>query len=303
MSRSVRDQAECYRQLATLIAAGLPPARAVLQLSPFPQQARLAADLRRGRSLASAVADAGLARPWEQPLLTAAETAGRLPETLARLADHHEAVSRRLRKLRGQMLLPAAAWALALFVLPLPALVRGDLDATAYLLRSLLPLLLLLVGARLWVHAWRRARAQQALLPGERHLHRLPWLGTLLIEAQRAQGLQVLALLLQAGLPADVALRSSAEAVQLPSLRRGLAAAARAAADGVAWIDSLPAAGLVHRGAERALLQSGEAAGRVDDTVTRLARSLQAEVDDRFDSLGRWLPRVLYVLLVIPILT
>jgi type II secretory pathway component PulF len=303
MSRRVQKQAEHYRQLATLMAAGLPPARAVQQLPAFPRRAGLATALAAGAGLAQALSEHGLARPWEVPLLRAAEQAGQVPETLASLADHHEAVAQRLQKLRGQMLLPAAVWTLALFVLPLPALVRGDLDAAGYLWRSLGPLLLMLFGAYAFVRAWRRARARQVALPGEAGLLRLPWLGALLADAQRAQGLAVLTRLLQAGLPADQALRSSADAVSLHRLSGGLRQAAAQAAAGTSLGDCLSAAGLLTTPGERALLRSGEAAGRSDETLARLARGLQAEVDARFDTLGRWLPRGLYFLLVIPILT
>lgn len=302
MSRSAQSQAECYRQLATLVAAGLPPARAVQQLPAFSQQARLSTLLANGTGLAAAMADAGLAQPWEAPLLAAAELSGQMPETLARLADHHQAVSRRLRRLRSQMALPAAVWTLALFVLPLPALVRGDLDAAGYFWRSLAPLLLILLGLRAFGIAWRASRQRQVALPGEAVLLRLPVLGRLLADAQRAQGLGVLALLLQVGLPADRALRSGADAVSVQRLRVGLRQAAAKAAAGAALVDSLPASGWLTTPGERALLRSGEAAGRNDETLTRLAQTLQADVDARFDSLGRWLPRGLYFLLVIPIL-
>jgi len=295
-----------YAQLATLERAGVPARRALQGLTTETSPALRAAiaatlkQLDRGRPLAEAGRSGGLFLPWEAQLVGAGSEAGQLAAVYKNLARHHERAALRARQLKSRMVLPAAVLTLALFISPLPALVRGDLDGSGYAGRTLLPLALLLVSLSLLRAGWRRAMARDQAPPGYALLRALPGLGPLLRRLEQQRGLSILGLLLAGGLPAARALTVTAATLRDPQLRAGCQRAAASAGRGGSAAAAIDQAGLCPDAGGRALLHSSEAAGRLDDSLARVAATLEHELGLQLDLVAEWLPRLLYFGLLLP---
>ncbi|HSW14160.1 MAG TPA: type II secretion system F family protein [Solimonas sp.] len=303
----MQERSQLYAQLAQLEHAGVPARRALqgLGIATMPRLARAVQEtllrLDRAQPLADAGRAAGLFLPWEAELIAAGTDGGQLEAVYRRLAAHHEQGERRIRQFKSRMVMPAAVLLLALFVLPLPALARGEFDIGGYLLRSLLPVVLLLTSLQLLRAAWHGAAATMTSPPGFGLLRQLPGLGSLLLRLQQADGLNLLSLLLAAGLPADRALELAGRTLRDPALRRGCVAAAAQARAGHSMADAIRGSGLCDEAQGMALISSGEAAGRLDDGIARYAADLDFRLGLQLDQITEWLPRIIYFGLTIPL--
>lgn len=295
-----------YAQLATLERAGVPARRALQGLATETSAAlrgAIAATLRQldgGTPLAEAGRSGALFLPWEAQLVAAGSAAGQLAAVYDNLARHHERAALRARQLKSRMVLPAAVLTLALFVSPLPALVRGDFGGAGYVARTLLPLALIAIALQLLRAGWRRAAAQDHAPPGHALLRALPGLGPLLRRQEQQRGLAVLALLLAGGLPAARALTVTAATLRDPQLRAGCQHAAASAGRGSSAATAIDQAGLCPDAGGRSLLHSGEAAGRLDESLARCAATLEHDLGLQLDLIAEWLPRLLYFGLLLP---
>jgi len=299
-SRAITDlpdtldgRAALFRQLATMEAAGLTPLQSLdsLQRAATPalrnriERTRL--HLLSGNAPDDALYRSGLCQFWESHFLRAMIHGGRLAQAYAYLAQQLEARALRARKFKSRLALPIAVLTLALFIEPLPALARGDLDGWAYFARTLLPLAVL---ALLFKALARLLNHESVALP---LLARLPALGRLVRRQRELQGLAVLGLLLRSGLPASHALELAASAGAAWPATAVRHAAARMA-QGASLTDAMTQQQLCSDAADRRLIAAAEAAGQLDDTLDHLVRLRQAELDLQLDHWAEWLPRVMY---------
>ena len=186
---------------------------------------------------------------------------------------------------------PVAILLLALFIAPLPALLAERIAGSGYLLRTLgpgigLPLIFYLIG--------RLRQRQHRHWPGPvfRLLLILPVVGGLLRVRRQRNFLASLAILTEGGVPANQALQLAFDSVTV-------------------WLtfDSRPVCRAVSHGASlgqvlwpldllddpaRQLLMTGDQAGRLEPTLTRLATQADQQLNDRLDTVTEWLPRLVY---------
>ncbi len=292
-------RADLHLVIGRQLAAGLDAARALAGArgiaggrhdDAIGEAARL---VRAGRGLADAGRLAGLWTNTDHRLVRHAEQAGDVARALAMLAESYRRRGLRLRRARGQMLMPTFVLALGLLVGPLPALVSGEIGAGSYLLRSLGPLL----GVVLVVVSI--ARATRGYLA--RGLPRwagivaaAPGLRSLALAHDRARALDVIAMRHAAGLPAADALRGLGADLLDRRLGRGLDRAARGAARGDSLAPSLRDTGLIDDGAGYAALSTSEEAGRVDEGLARAAAAAADRLDAVYELAAQWMPRVVY---------
>lgn len=306
-SATLADRARLTRQLGMLLAAGLPLLAALELLVRQERVASrraaleaLAATVRAGIPLSQGLAKgSGGFDPLSVSLVRAGEAAGALDDALLRLARVLEGSLRLRSRLLAALAYPAlvalvagvVVAAMLLFVVPrfeqlflaqfpgrtLPGLTRVILGLSRVALQhglwciALTPLwggLLLWAGRReTWRTRWRSA------------IRRLPVVARVWQAVWVARWSRVLGVLLGAGVPILDALALAREATGTDEpLRAALHTAEKGVAAGVPLSQALPQGGPVPA-TVLALLEVGEATGKLPETLERLADVQDEEVD------------------------
>ena len=266
------------------------PQRAVRALQRDRGGASLAAvqqSLRAGATLPRALAEHRLATANEAGVLMALDGAGRLDRGLLTLAAARERIDAIVRRIRSGLVLPLALVVLAAFIAPLPAVFAGALSGPGYVWAVVRPLVV--VFGLLWLVPFVLTRSAPWLEAG--------WMiarGRLPLHRRWALFHQ-LGSMLEAGLDAATALE------QLASHARGavahrLGAAQGAIAAGEPVTAALQRQRLVDPRTDAALLQAGEAGGRLPEVLQQRADTLGGQLKGLGDTVAAWLPRVLYLL-------
>lgn len=291
------------RQLATLVAAGLPLEESLAALADGaePRVRALALGLRarvmEGATLAQALGEfPGTFDALYRSTVQAGEQSGRLDRVLLRLADHLESRDALRRRLLGALAYPVLLLFVAL------AVVAGLLwfvvpEVTGVFVRSgqVLPwptrvLMALTGGLRshgwwlfpalaiataIGVMLWRRPSSARAR---DRLWLRLPFIGRLVVALDTARFARTLAMLGASAVPLLEALRLATATVQNTVLREALAGVAVRVREGATLAQALAATGRFPAVAVR-LINSGERAGRLDAMLDEAAAQLERELD------------------------
>jgi general secretion pathway protein F len=303
MSTPLSDhlRAQVHSQLAALERAGVPVADAVgmLRLPRGMQEraTRVAHELRLGRPLADAGADAGLFTPLEAAVLRAAILGGSPASAHERLGKSATARARRAAQLRARLLMPLFVLTIALFVQPLPALVSGSIGGGEYLWRSVGTLMMLAGCVAALQHLIRR-HSGGSDGPGriaiEGALLRLPFIGELLTRGQAQTFFENLALLLGSGVAMFDALPAAAATLSLRTLRARfdtllpLMQAGASLATAARTLDCLGNQAVI------GMIATGEGSGTLPELLTRHAHGEGQLVSERQELLATWIPRIVY---------
>ncbi len=302
---SGKRRAEFYEELGRLVEMGLSPEQVLRELArscPEPLRRRVlraAGLVGAGHALSRAGTLAGLLGARDTALLQVAEAAGHVPRALLALAAHHRARAMRLHRARVQAVYPVAIAVVAIFAMPLPAFSAGQMDARAYLTQTFVPLGAIILVLMALGHLLRWLGKQRGSVWLTRAQLSTPGIGALTMWRARADALQTLAMFLTAGMPATRALDETLANVSRPCVRERFSPAARALADGQSLADALLVGGLLDRKRGYSLASTGEAAGRLDETMERLARDETVALEATLDELAYWTPRLLYFASVI----
>lgn len=232
------ERAAIYRELASLLHAGLTMTHALDILIESPELALLRPTLagirdrvREGVSPADAFDGAGALTPFETAVLQAGQRAGALDDSMKRLASFLEEQDRIRSRVRSALIYPAVVGVLAVAIailmlgfmlpsfarifeearIPLPALTRAVL-ATGRIAGILGLPVLVLAAAAVWIGR-RRLRASPAVRARiERALARLPVVGRARAALSGMRFARTLSLLLRGGVPLLESLRMSGRA-------------------------------------------------------------------------------------------
>jgi type II secretory pathway component PulF len=294
------QRAELFQGLARAIAAGLDAARALAALRGIcngtldAALATAAGAVAGGRALIPALDRQGLIAAHDRALLLTGEHAGALAPVCDRLAARYARTHARWRRLKGRLMLPGAVLLLAILLLPLPAVAAGRLGPGGYLLRAGAMLALIAALAALASRTVRRWRAHGT--PGWlTHLARaLPLSARLSRLHQHADACERLALALACGVPAQDALDALHAAERNGVRRAALGNAAAAARGGAGLAQALREAALLDAPGY-AIVSTGEAAGRLDASLQRVADGCNDALDSGYDMLAQWLPVLAYL--------
>jgi general secretion pathway protein F len=300
---STADLANITRQLATLLGAGLTVEQtlnALIEQADSEQHKQVLAGLRgevlAGQSLATAMGRyPRVFSELYRTLVNAGESSGKLADVLLKLADHVEEQQALKQKLLLALIYPAIVLAVSLvvvaallaYVVPqvvgvfqntsqtLPLLTRMLLALSNFI--QLTGIYLLIAGiAALWLA--RRALKKPAVRRRwDAFLLRLPVAGRMVRSRNAARLASTLSILGGSGVPVLAALSAAAGVVVNMPMREALERAARAVQEGASLSRALGASRLfppvmVH------LIASGEASGRLPDTLATAARQQQNEV-------------------------
>jgi general secretion pathway protein F len=298
------ELAAVTRQLALLIAAGVPVSEALEDAADATENPRLLraltrvrAAVREGRPFADALGEC----PDEFPalyreLVRASEAAGALGPVLARLAAYLERTAAIRARLRTALAYPAvmalAVTAVLVFLLtwvlpqmaqlfaetgaPLPLPTRALLLAGTIASRTWIAWLLVLVAAVVGLRAWLGTQPGRARL--DAWLLGLPVIGRLVGAAALARAAHTLATLLAGGVRLEVALDLAAATAGNARIATALSAAREAVRQGQPLASALRTTGVVPASVLR-LIATGERGGGLTDALTHAAESLDAEVE------------------------
>lgn len=296
-----RDAAQMFRELATLLGAGLALDRALDVMAQLGGAAKsrpgqTAADLTRrvrsGASLAEAMEATGTFRRFAIGMVRAGESAGALDAVLARLADFTEHAVETRSGIVSALLYPAllllAAVATLTIVLtvvlprfrpmfeqagialPLPTrmvIAAGDLAQATWWLPLVMMLGAAVVAARRQSDGGFRLKLDRALLS-------LPWLGRLIAEMEAARLLRGLATLLGNGVPLLAALGILRDTLSNEAAAKLVDEAMAGLKRGNGLTAPLTAAPWFPRLAVR-LVAVGEETGSLNETAARAADLLE----------------------------
>lgn len=301
---SVSDRALLTRQLATLIAAGLPVEEALLAVSKQsenPKVHRMLVAVRskvmEGYSLANGFAEFPKAFPrLYRATVSAGEAAGHLDLVLNRLADFTESQQQSRSRIQQAMVYPVILFVMTIailggllgYVVPdivevftdtgqeLPFLTVMIISASDFVVSYGLAIILLLFVAYLGVRKLLQVPAIR--LSYDRRLLHLPLVAKMSRGFNTAQFASTLSILSRSGVPLVEALKISGEVVSNTWLRQKIAEATVKVSEGSSLQVALEQSGYFPP-MMLYMIASGEASGELDDMLTRVANHMQQDVE------------------------
>ncbi|MDT8438012.1 MAG: type II secretion system F family protein [Wenzhouxiangellaceae bacterium] len=300
-----RERALLLRQMAALLAAGLPLDEVLSLCSGSAGKRRVEralaavrARVREGQPLSQAMAEApGLFPTLYSRSVAAAEQAGALDSVVARLAEHAERQLALTRNIAVALVYPlllvlislAVVWGLLAYVVPrVISVFEGARQELPAMTRSLLAIsdgladygtVLLILFAALMLALALLFRRPAPRLWRDRALLRLPLIGRLLRIRASALFARTLAILVNSTVPAVEALRAAAEVIENRQIRADLWRAAGRVREGASihaaledsfWLPPLT----------RRLIHGGEQAGELGDMLEHAAALQEADLAD-----------------------
>ena len=300
---SLLELALCTRQLATLIAAGLPVEEALNAVAKQTEKRSARAMMvtvrgrvREGHSFAAALAEFPATFPdMYRSTIAAGEQSGYLAAVLENLAEYVEGRFQSRRSVEMALLYPALllgfalliVGALLIYVVPgitrifedtgeaLPFLTRAMIASSEFLNDWLWLIAIVLV---LTVYALKRALAQpRARLAWDRRKLGLPLAGRIVRGGAAARYASTLSILTSSGVPLVDAMRIAGEVVANHWLKRRLDGAVTQVSEGASLSTALETAGnfppmFLH------MVASGESSGELDAMLRKVADYQQEEL-------------------------
>lgn len=284
-----------YRQMATLVKAGIPLLEALRLREERATRGLLKTALRdavdaveRGGRLSEALARRPeLFPPFQIAMIHAGEAGGVLDETLGRLADYLEAEQRLRRFINRQTAYPKILFVIARFVLPafwalifggsvLGAIV-GPLVGLAWLLAA--------VCVGFAVARGMMTRMSEAALAYERVKWSLPGIGPIARDFALCRFGRALGTLYAAGIPLLYALQLSGRASGSRLIARAAEEMGGYVEHGVSLGEACRATAFFPRRAVD-MMATGAESGSVDVMMLRMADYLESETEERAHQVG-----------------
>jgi len=294
-------RAEIFLQLSRLEAAGIAYDRAAATMAlPPPAAKRLKAFqalAARGVDAARAGEQSGLFTTLEARLVRAALKAGSPAPTYQRLAVYHAQRARQWGAIKARLAMPAFVLAIALVLQPLPALVSGAIGMKGFAWQVVSPILV--IAAIVVALRWLGVHGAQS---SGRSIHqRIPLYGPIYVRTNLRDFLESLALMLEAGVPMLDALPAAIDTVSDGDIRRELAGAQQAVKQQKTFADALEGVSYLRGSPALEFARTGEQSGTLPEMLMRHAAIETDAIASFYEQLAAWLPRVIYLLVVIKV--
>ena len=294
------DKEHFFHDLAQLLRSGIPLQRAIEHIGAGRDRAARASGVLAplvSDGVAAAFAAAGFA-PLDAEILAAGEQSGRLETACTRLSEYYGRLAACRRKLLAASAYPIFLFHLSAVLLLIPAAIAsGGVAGYFQLLGTILGAAYALATGGLLILSLAR-RAVRSSTAAERVICSIPGVGGFFslgalsrfclvfsLGIRSADG--VLASILRAGRASQSAGLEAASANVVPAIRSG-----SRFAEAVRQSNAFPP------DLERAL-EVAEASGRLDEETSRWADIYQERFFRRIDALSIWLPRMLYVIILL----
>ncbi len=301
---SVTERALITRQLATLIAAGLPVEEALLAVSKQSEKPQInsmlitvRAKVMEGFSLANALAEYPKAFPsLHRATVAAGESAGHLDLVLNRLADFTESQQASASRVKQALVYPVILFVLTVLILAgllgyvvpdivevfaesdqaLPWLTIAVIAASDFIVDYGVYLLLLFVGL---IFAIRRLLKVPGIkLNYDRRLLSMPLAGKLARGTNTAQFASTLSILSSSGVPLVDAMKIAGEVLSNTWLRQKVSEATIKVSEGSSLSNALEQSRhfppmMLH------MIASGESSGELDQMLARVSDHQQQDAE------------------------
>lgn len=310
------------QQLATLIKASLPIEQALRACADQAESARVArlltalrARVNEGQSLSAAMAEfPGAFPPMLRTSVSAGEESGKLPEVLAKLAEHAQEQETLRREVLMALIYPIILSSVAVlvviglivFVIPQVVQVFDHMDKA---LPTLTVLMLafsdtltgyghwLLVGLALIIFSAKKLHGIEALRARwDGWVLRLPVLRKSLRQINAAHLIRTLATLVGSGVPVVKSLSISANVVQNRAIRTAMDQVSTRVREGSSLTKALREAAILPPLTQE-LIAAGEASGELGAMLERAANQLESELSARIQTLVKLFEPLLILLM------
>ena len=305
VSLSLREKQNFYHSLGQLLRSGVPFPRALETLGQTARGAQrrllqqLKADVAAGKTIAEAVsAQRSAVSDMEAGVIAAVERTGRLEYGFAQLSNYFAALERARARVLEKSAYPLFVLHFGIFILSLDTLLTGA-GLTAYLKQTVGMLLLLYVLAgiaALVIRTLRDAAAHSTAI--DAFLRALPLVGKIRRAFATSRFCATYEMQLAAGVNVLDALGAAARASQSALANRGVHRAIGELRAGHQVGQALGASGAFPEPMIRAVCV-GEETGELEEELTRVAADYLAEGLARLDTLAEWLPRLLYLAVLV----
>jgi type IV pilus assembly protein PilC len=302
-------RAELYHQLAQFTVAGIGIVQALQQIERSPPARsfhkplqRLLAELAEGRTLTESLRHLGSWLPeFDIALIEAGERSGRLDACFRLLSDYYNERARIAKQVIGQLIYPVGLihFAVFIFLIVLP-FASSQFNASLIFLFAKAALVLspLYIFTFLLIYAAQSRHGEKWRAMIESVFHPIPILGT----ARRFLALSRLAAALEALISAGV---NIVEAWNLAAAASGSPALRKIVEKWKPQIEAGRTPAEVLRDSPKFpemfsnLYFTGEVSGQLDDSLRRLYRYYNDEGSRKLQAFAQWMPRLIYILIVL----
>jgi type II secretory pathway component PulF len=300
-------RAEFYHQLSSLTSAGLGllPALEQLKRNPparsyRPPIQQLLNELGQGFTLAESLQRMQQWLPaFDIALIGAGEHSGRLETCFQLLADYYNDRARVARQLIADLAYPLFLFHFAIFIFPFVKFFQSG-NWLLYLAQTFGVLIPLYALVTLGIYAMQSRHGQTWRARVESVLHPIPVLGTALSCLALSRLATALEALLSAGVTVIEAWELAATASGSPALRK-IVLAWRPLLDAGKTPSEVISASRRFPEVFANQYATGEVSGKLDDTLRRLHKYYQEEGSRKLHAVAHWVPRVVYLFVVLMI--
>ncbi len=299
----IDERADLYIQLARMEEAGLSSIEAFKHLAELDPRlgtklSMAAKFLQSGRSIAEAGLRSGLLFGIDLELVKAGEGSGQLAAIYRQLANFYSDKARRLRKIKSRLFLPLTILFLALMIQPIPDLFVGSITVFEYLLSSIGSFIyFILVLYIFWRLPYWLTEGNLRFLGLRRTVFQLqlalPTVAQWIVRRQTRDFLQVLGLMLDAGIPILEALPKAAATMKNAILSEQFTKASISIENGMSMTQAFSGIKQFNRTALQ-LISSGEQSGKLAETLLHFAELEAEAINLQEEMLAEWIPRIIY---------
>ena len=297
MQLSFQDKEHFFHDTAQLLKSGIPLQRALESLGGGRDRAARGIAPSAGDGLAAAMA-AGEFSPLDTGIVAAGEQSGRLEEACAELADYYAQMAKGRRRAIAAAAYPVFILHLGAVLLSIPSAIGegsfggflfgvGTFLGAAYLAAVLVALALAAM-----------ARTFRSSAAADAAISMVPVVGGFLRCAALARFCLVLAMGVRSGEGFLAGIARAGNSSGSARLDEASAAAVTAIRAGAGFAEALGATRCFPADLERAF-RTAETSGRLDAEISRWAGIYRERLFARIEAISVWLPRALYLLIVL----
>jgi type IV pilus assembly protein PilC len=295
-----------YRQLATMLDAGLPIVRALKTLrdqtrGPIKRVVRgLHARVDAGDGLAeSAEHYPELFNSLERNLLHAGQMTGRLEYVLLRMAENREFWLRLRKQIISKLIYPCILLHVAVFVFAIIAFVLKGTGAAISALGALIPVYLIVTAILLLLKYGERIRPLREFF--DSLIYHLPVFGPVARKLALARFARAFQTMYEAGVSVITAMPKCAASCGNSVVESRLEVANELLQRGESLTTALTATGAFDA-ITLSMIATGEESGSVDTMLGKIAEFAELEASTAIERMGTLFPFMIYMLIVLIIL-
>lgn len=253
--------------------------------------------IQNGASLSNTFSKYRLASDFDISLMRVGETSGRLADTIEAIAERYKKRIERRRILKSKLVLPLSIIPFAIVVAPIPRLLAGTLSLERYLL-ALVIIGVILFGGWLTIHKWFARRTNLTVGYPAHPFIAAPIIGDFLLQLSRTNFLERFHLLLRSGIPLIEAIELAHESLVGFSRRHRYKDVSQYLLRGATLADAFEQYEILSA-EQLPILVTGEAAGRLEESLGHIASTARAGLDRYVDQFLTWVPRLLYFVVIV----